>query len=67
MNRETLEMMVDELVEAASHRQSCEDILNNSDGYRSHNMKALEIADRELLELRERLVTTLLVDLNGSR
>jgi hypothetical protein len=67
MNRKTLEMMVDELVEAAAHRQSCEDTLNNSDGYHSHNMKAMELADRELLELRERLVTTLLGALNGSR
>lgn len=59
MTREKLESMVDELIAAAKHVQSCEDILNHTDGYVLQNQRALELADRELLELRERFVSML--------
>jgi hypothetical protein len=56
MTRKELETLVDELIEAAAYRQSCEDALNHTDGYYRQNMDALELADRDLLELRESLV-----------
>lgn len=57
MTREKLAALVDELIEAAKYVQSCQDILNHTDGYVLHNQRNLELADRELLELREQLLT----------
>lgn len=59
MTRKELENMVDELIEAAAYRQSCEDNLNHTDGYTRQNMNTLELADRELLGLRELLISRL--------
>lgn len=67
MNRETLESMVDELIETAKYAGDCASVVASSEGNHRHSMKVMELADRELLELRERLVTTLLGALNGSR
>lgn len=57
MTREKLAALVDELIEAAKHVQSCEDTLNHTDGYVRQNQRALDLADQELLELRERFLS----------
>lgn len=57
MTCEKFAKLVDELIEAAKYVQSCQDILNHTDGYVLHNQRNLELADRELLELREQLLT----------
>jgi len=59
MTREKLAALVDELIEAAKQVQYWEDILTHTDGYVLQNQRSLDLADRELLELRERFVSML--------
>jgi hypothetical protein len=56
--QEEIAKCVDELIEAAKHVQSCEDTLNHTDGYVLQNQRALDMARRELCELREQFLST---------
>lgn len=66
MTNEQIAMMLDELIDAAKYVAKCEDVVK-LDRDHHFNLRVLAHADRELLELREKLLVTISGALNGAR